>query len=120
MNNAKKHQSNMKNMSISWENGSENVFTDLGMPDAGEKLVKARLAFKLNEIIEERGLKQAEAAKLLGLDQAKISLLHCGHLKDFSVERLVHLLTLLNQDIDIVVRRTRQVSGRGTLRVMYA
>jgi predicted XRE-type DNA-binding protein len=105
---------------IVWEEGSKNVFADLDMPDAEEKLAKAKLAFKINEIINKKQLKQADASKLLELDQSKISLLNRGNLKDFSVERLAHLLTLLNQDVDIVIKKTNKTSGHGVLRVVYA
>ncbi len=115
MNTVKKHQQN-----ITWEEGSENIFADLDMPDAEEKLAKAKLAFKINEIIEKKRLKQTQAATLLGLDQSKISLLNCGHLKDFSVERLAHLLTLLNQDVDIIIKKSHRSSGHGSLKVVYA
>jgi predicted XRE-type DNA-binding protein len=116
MNTIKKHQRN-----ITWEEGSENVFADLDMPDAEEKLVKAKLAFKINEIIEKKGLKQIQAAELLGIDQSKISLLHCGQLKDFSIERLAHFLILLDQDVEIIVKKkSHKKPGHGTLRVVYA
>jgi predicted XRE-type DNA-binding protein len=103
---------------ISWEEGSDNVFADLDMPDAEEKLAKVKLAFRINEIIGKKSLKQIEAAKLLGIDQSKISLLHCGQLSDFSIERLAHFLVLLNQDVEIVIRQTK--SHHGCLRVVYA
>jgi predicted XRE-type DNA-binding protein len=114
MNSIKKHQKN-----IIWEEGSDNVFADLDMPDSEEKLIKAKLAFKINEIIAKKKLKQTQAAKLLGVDQSKISLLACGHLTVFSVERLAHYLTLLHQDVDIVIRKTKNVSGYGKLSVVY-
>lgn len=102
-----------------WENGSENVFADLDMPNAEEKLAKAKLALKINEIIAQRGLKQVKAAQVLEVDQSKISLLHRGRLGDFSVERLAHFLTLLNQDVDIVIKKSKAASGHGQLRVVY-
>lgn len=111
----KKHRQN-----ITWEEGSENVFADLDMPDAEGKLAKVKLALKINEIIDSKRLKQIKAAELLGVDQSKISLLHCGQLADFSIERLAHFLTLLNQDVDIVVKRTNKISLHGKLRVVYA
>jgi len=42
--------------------GSTNVYADLGYPDADEMLVKARLVYKISEIIQSRGLTQVEAA----------------------------------------------------------
>lgn len=44
--------------------GGGNVFADLGLPDAEELLVKARLASAITEIIKERRLTQAGAAKV--------------------------------------------------------
>lgn len=101
-----------------WEEGSENVFADLDMQDAAEKLAKAKLASKINEIIAQRGVKQTQAAKLLEIDQPKISLLHRGRLSDFSIERLAHFLTLLNQDVDIMIRGANKMSRHGRLRVV--
>jgi predicted XRE-type DNA-binding protein len=66
-------------------------------------------------------LKQVEAAKLLGVNQSKISLLHCGQLSDFSIERLTHFLILLNQDVEIVIKKSKRNSANpGCLRVIYA
>ena len=91
------------------------------MMDANEKLAKADLALlKINQILKKRNLKQAAAAKLLGIDQSKISLLNRGRLSAFSIERLVRYLNLLNQDVDIVIRKTRQRSHLGIFRVVVA
>ena len=102
------------------EIGSTNVFADLEMPDANEKLVKAELALKINQIIKQKKLKQIDAAKLLGIDQSKISLLNRGRLSEFSIERLVRFLNLLNQDVEIVIKGARHHSHHGTLRVVHA
>jgi predicted XRE-type DNA-binding protein len=102
-----------------WEIGSTNVFADLDMPDAEEKLVKVELAFKINQIIKRKKLKQMEAAEILEADQSKISLLNRGRLSSFSIERLVRYLNLLNQDVDIVIKRSRSRKHQGTLRVVY-
>lgn len=102
-----------------WEIGSTNVFSDLDMPDAEEKIVKAELAFKINQIIKKKKLKQVNAAEILEADQSKISLLNRGRLSSFSIERLVKYLNLLNQDVDIVVRRSKNRKHHGTLRVIY-
>jgi len=88
---------------LSYEIGSENVFADLGMTNADEKLAKAELALKINQLLKARGLKQVAAAKLLGIDQAKVSYLSTGRLSDFSIERLMKFLALLGQDIEIII-----------------
>jgi len=46
-----------------------NVFADLGLPDAEERLVKAQLAFKISEIIQKRHISQIAAARILGTEQ---------------------------------------------------
>jgi predicted XRE-type DNA-binding protein len=85
--------------------GTGNVFADLGYPDASERQAKLRLAYALNQILEQRKLSQAEAASVLGVTQPKVSALRHYKLAGFSVERLLNLLTALDQDIDIVIKR---------------
>lgn len=103
-----------------WEIGSTNVFADLDMPDAKEKLVKAELAFKINQILKKKKLKQAKAAEILNTDQSKISLLNRGRLSSFSIERLVRYLNLLDQDVDIVIKKAKSRKHHGNFRVVYA
>lgn len=85
--------------------GTGNVFADLGFPDAAERQAKLRLAYALNELLDRRKLPQAEAAKVLGLTQPKVSALRNYKLAGFSVERLMNLLTALDQDVEIVIRK---------------
>ncbi len=89
---------------IKIEKSSGNVFADLGLPNPEECLVKADLAIEINKLIKKRKLNQTDAAKLLGLDQPKVSALSRGRLSGFSVERLFKLLSILNQDIEIIIR----------------
>lgn len=63
--------------------GSGNVFADLGVRNPEEALAKAELANKISVLIRERGLTQAKAAKLLGIDQPKVSMLLRGRLTGF-------------------------------------
>lgn len=67
----------------SYELGSGNVFQDLGIPNAEEHLVKAQLVFKIDTIMKGRGLKQAEAARLLGVKQPVVSKMLRGDFKQF-------------------------------------
>lgn len=85
--------------------GGPNVFADLGFPDAEDRQTKLRLAFALNEALKERRVTQVEAASILGLNQPKISALLSYKLDGFSVERLMTLLTALDRDVEIVVKR---------------
>jgi predicted XRE-type DNA-binding protein len=83
---------------------SGNVFADLRLADARERQTKVRLAFAINRILEQRRLPQTKAARLLGINQPKISALSNYRLDGFSVERLMHFLTALGQDVEIVIR----------------
>jgi phage-related protein/predicted XRE-type DNA-binding protein len=85
--------------------GTGNVFADLGFPDAAERQARLRLAYALNQELEARKISQADAAKVLGVTQPKVSALRRYKLKGFSVERLMNLLTALGQDVEIVVRK---------------
>lgn len=84
---------------------SGNVFADLGLQDAGEKQTRVRLAVAINQIIESRRLSQTAAARLLGINQPKISALVNYRLEGFSVERLMHFLNALDRDVEIVIRK---------------
>jgi predicted XRE-type DNA-binding protein len=85
--------------------GSRNVFADLGFPEAAERQATLRLAYALNQVLEGRKLSQADAAKAFGVTQPKVSALRNYKLAGFSVERLMSLLTALDQDVEIVIRR---------------
>jgi predicted XRE-type DNA-binding protein len=97
--------------------GTGNVFADLGLPDAGERQTKTRLAMALNEIMQSRKLKQTEAAKLLRIPQPKVSALVNYRLDGFSVEKLISYLTALDQDVEIMIR-PRSHSGAAAVSVL--
>jgi predicted XRE-type DNA-binding protein len=82
-----------------------NVFEDMGMADAEDRLAKARLAQHIVRLIRERKLSQMEAAKKLGIDQPKVSAILRGRLKDFSTDRLMRFITSLSRDVVISVRK---------------
>ncbi len=44
------------------------------------------------------------AAALMGIDQPKVAALLNGRLASFSTDRLLRLLTVLGQDVEIVVK----------------
>ena len=99
---------------------SGNVFADLKLPNAEERQTKVRLAVTINEILKEKGLRQEAAAKLLDMNQPKISALANYQLEGFSVERLLRFLNALDRDVEIVIRRKRQSKGPGTIHVTAA
>ena len=98
------------------ERGSGNVFADLGLPDADAHLLKAELVTRIEKIIRQRGLKQVEAARLLGLSQPDVSRLLRGSFQEHSLERFLSLLTSLGCDVKIVIRESHS-ERRGRLSV---
>lgn len=80
-----------------------NVFEDMGMRDAEERLAKAELARVIRKALQERGLTQAEAAEVLGVTQPDVSDLVRGKLARFSRERLERLLNTLDMEVRIQV-----------------
>lgn len=99
---------------------SGNVFADLRLPDADEKLTKVRLAVAINKILEQKRLRQAAAAKLLDLNQPKISALANYRLEGFSVERLLRFLNALDRDVQITIRPKRSSKRPGSIMITAA
>lgn len=97
---------------------SGNVFADIGVPEPEEELTKAQLAGHIRQAIKRRRLTQVAAAKLMGVDQPKVSALLNGRLANFSSERLMRLLTALGQDVDITVRTKPRNRAHGRIRVV--
>ena len=96
--------------------GSENVFADLGYPDAETHLVKARLVGRIQDAIDERGLTQVEAGEILQIGQPDVSRMLRGNFRDLSIERLMRFVQALGYDVEIVVRKRKKQSIRDTVR----
>ena len=96
-----------KKPKIEHEVGSGNIFADIGLPNAEEHLIKAQLVFKIDMLMEARGLKQKDAAALFGIRQPDVSKMLRGDFRQFSVERLMRFLVALGQDVEIVVKPHR-------------
>jgi predicted XRE-type DNA-binding protein len=109
-----------KKSRVSIAPSSGNVFADLKLVNADEKHTKVRLAVAINDILKKKGLRQEAAAKLLDLNQPKISALVNYQLEGFSVERLLRFLNALDRDVEIVIRRKRQSKRRGMILVTAA
>lgn len=96
---------------------SGNVYQDFEVPEATLMRVKAKLASGICDIIEKRGLTQKQAAKILGIDQPKVSALMTGKLRGFATGRLFRYLTALGQDIEIIVHGHRRQDTVGNIKV---
>jgi len=94
-----------------------NVFADLGLPEPEDDQVKATLAMRISRIITLHNWSQAQAARVIGIDQPKVSALIRGCLAQFSTDRLLTFLTMLDQDVEIVVKPKTAVEPKATMRV---
>ncbi len=103
--------------SVESEVGSGNVFADIGVDQPEEADVKAELALQIHRLIEGRALTQTEAAKILGINQPKVSALLRGQLTGFSIERLIRFLGVLGRDVQIEITPSSTMSERGHLTV---
>jgi predicted XRE-type DNA-binding protein len=98
---------------------SGNIFEDMGFADAEERLAKAKLAAIINKIIQERGLNQKETARILGINQPKVTALKNGRLKEFSIERLFYFLEALDQHIEITITHKAKAKTEQGINVAY-
>lgn len=80
---------------------SGNVFADIELPDAEDRLLKAQLAIQIRRFIEQKEWTQSEAAEAIGLDQPKVSNLLRGRLAGFSVDRLLIILNRLGHNVEV-------------------
>jgi len=93
------------------EKSSGNIFTDLGLPNPEQELLKAQLTLQIYSIVKERKLTQAQAGEVLGIKQPHVSALLRNRAGNFSVGRLIEFLTALGQDVQITVKPTRKARG---------
>ena len=96
-----------------------NVFADLGYENPDEAILKGQLVDKIGSIIDGRGLTQLEAARILGVDQPKVSALMNGRMSNFSVEQLLRFLAALGEDVEIVVKTKPHDRERGQVTVVF-
>ena len=68
-------------------------------------------------MIARQRLTQTAAAAKLGVNQPKVSALANYKLDGFSVERLMTLLTALDQDVEIIIRRKPRSRASGRIAV---
>ena len=92
-------------MKLKMARSSGNVFRDVGFPDdeAEHLRVRADLLIQIQQVLKVRGLTQAEAAKLLGVTQPRVSDLVRGRIDLFSVDSLIDMLARLGVRVKVVV-----------------
>ncbi|MDA8150136.1 MAG: helix-turn-helix domain-containing protein [Leptospirillum sp.] len=92
-------------MNPEWEEGSGNVFKDLGFSDteAEHLLIRSRLMIEVERFVERSKLSQREAAKKLGITQPRLNDLLQGKIQKFSIDALVKMLSKVGIHVDVHV-----------------
>lgn len=91
----------MKNRKIQFEEGSGNVFADLGLKDSDELFARAQLGFCVYKILLGKKLKQRETSRILGIAQSDVSHLMNGHYSRFTTDKLLDFLKRLDRKVTI-------------------
>ena len=99
-------------MAIRVRKSSGNVFRDLGFSrqEAEHLKIRSDLMIRLTRFIEAGNLTQAQAARLLGVTQPRISDLVRGKIDRFSVDSLIEMLGRTGARIAVVVKPRRRVA----------
>jgi predicted XRE-type DNA-binding protein len=100
------------------EASSGNVFADIGFEDSEERLLKAKLATKIAQLIEKKGWTQAQTAQRTALDQPKVSRLMRGQLSGFSADRLFAVLNRLGHSVEVRISAKERSPEKSHTRVM--
>jgi predicted XRE-type DNA-binding protein len=89
---------------------SGNVFRDLGFgEDEAEHLrLRSTLMIAVRKLIEERSLTQAQAARLFGVTQPRISNLVRGRIDLFSIDTLIDMLARAGVHVNVVLIPAQQ------------
>jgi predicted XRE-type DNA-binding protein len=97
------------------ENGSGNIFADLGLPDADTHFLKAQIVSEIYRLCNERKLTQAQAGKLMGITQPEVSRMFKGNFREYSIDRLMGFLTSFDRDVEIVVKPHKKAGKAGRI-----
>ncbi|OJU80333.1 MAG: hypothetical protein BGO10_00285 [Chlamydia sp. 32-24] len=86
------------------EMSSESIYAELGYKNYEEMETKSNLVIEISKAIKRKKITQTQAADIFGISQPKLSELLNGRFRGYSVERLIHFLNEIGQDVDIVVK----------------
>jgi len=97
--------STKRRKAIEFEEGSGNVFADLGLKHADQLLARAQIGFHVFKILGDKKLKQREIASILGIAQPDVSHLMNVHFSRFTTDKLLDFLKRLDRKVTIEVSR---------------
>lgn len=84
--------------------GSGNVFADFGHPNADVEQLKATLAAQIIRVLNEHGLTVRAAEEITGTAAADFSRIRRAKLDRFTIDRLMMILSKLDQRVEVEVR----------------
>ncbi len=92
-----------------------NVFRDLrfSAAEAARLLIRADLCIEIEKIVKARRLTNGKLAKVLCISRQRLQHLRRGHLRRFSTDTLIDMLSLLDREVRLVVRRPTRASLPG-------
>jgi len=97
------------------EAGSDNIFADLGLPDAETHFLKAQIISEIFRLTRQRRLTQAQAGKRMGISQPEVSRMFKGNFREYSIDRLMEFLTRFDRDVEIVVKPHKKAGRQGRI-----
>lgn len=83
--------------------GSGNLYEDLGYADADLRHAKATLAAEIVKVLDEDGLSTRQAETRTGISHSEFSRIRRANLARFTLDRLMHILHRLGQDVEVSV-----------------
>lgn len=84
--------------------GSGNVFADFGHPNAPVEQLRSTLAVEIIRVLDARGLTVRAAEALTGTAAADFSRIRRAKLDRFTIDRLMGVLSKLDQHVEVEVR----------------
>jgi len=103
------------NRRVKIERSSDNIFADLGLPDAETHLLKAQIVSEIYRLSNSRKLTQAQAGQLMGISQPEVSRMFKGTFREYSIDRLIGFLTAFDRDVEIVARPHKKAGKPGRI-----
>lgn len=89
---------------IQYEDGSGNVFADLGLDNSGELFTRAQVGVHVINAIKHAKISgQESVCKILNIKQPEVSHLLNGHFSRFSTEKLLEFLNRLELKVSIQI-----------------
>ena len=89
------------------ENGSGNVFEDVGFPpdQAHNLLLRAEMMIRVEQFVKRGGMTQQAAARVLGVTQPRLNLLLKRKINLFSLDALVNMLSKAGMRVELRVKK---------------